>query len=212
MMAAAQWFDGKCYRCGKRGHKSANCFAKSESTKWCQKCKNKSHNTKDCRAGKRDTAKTVIGPAEGRGISNISHSFAFIISEHESSRGKVNSNLLVDTGATSHIISDKAKFTDCDEKFYPNNHVIELADGKKLNVVLGKGNAQVKLYDVNVNLRDVALNNGLYIPSYGQNIFSVPSAIENGATISLDEHAKYLKPSDPTALFSTWNKEAICII
>ena len=52
-------------------------------------------------------------------------------------------------------------------------------------MVLGRGNAQVKLYDVNGNVQDVLLNNALYIPSYNQNIFSVPAAIDKGASITL---------------------------
>ena len=72
---------------------------------------------------------------------------------------------------------------DFDKEFNPSAHVIELADGSKANVVLGKGNAKVKLYDVNGNARDVMLNSALYVPSYKQNIFSVHAAIERGASI-----------------------------
>ena len=57
-------------------------------------------------------------------------------------------------------------------------------------MVLGRGNAQVKLYDVNGNVQDVVLNNALYIPSYNQNIFSVPAAIDKGASITLEKDAK----------------------
>ena len=52
-----------------------------------------------------------------------------------------------------------------------------------LNVVLGRGNAKVKFYDINGNLHDVFLNNALYIPSYNQNIFSVSVAVETWATV-----------------------------
>ncbi len=68
--------------------------------------------------------------------------------------------------------------------------MIELADGSKANVVLGKGNAKVKLYDINGNLQDVMLSNALYIPSYQQNIFSVPAAVEKGAAVSLDRQVR----------------------
>ena len=44
---------------------------------------------------------------------------------------------------------------DFDKEFNPSAHVTELADGSKANVVLGKGNAKVKLYDVNGNAREV---------------------------------------------------------
>ena len=76
------------------------------------------------------------------------HSFIFTIKDEES-RGEITPNLLLDTGATSHIIIGKAKFIDFDSKFDPSTHFIELADGIRVNVVLGKGNAKVKLFDVN---------------------------------------------------------------
>ena len=58
-----------------------------------------------------------------------------------------------------------------DRKFDSSTHFIELADGSRANVVLGKGNAKVKLFDVNGILQDVVLNNALYIPSHNQSIF-----------------------------------------
>ena len=67
-------------------------------------------------------------------------------------------NLLVDTGATSHIINDKSKFIafdDFDGNFDSSSHVIELADGSKANVVTGKGVAKVELYDVNGSSHDI---------------------------------------------------------
>ena len=105
----------------------------------------------------------------------------------------------VDTGATSHRINDKSKFVDFDSKFDPSTHFIELADGSRANVVLGKGNAKVKLFDVNGILQDVVLNNALYIPSYNQNIFSVPAAIDKGASITLDKDFKTFKAPNGTS-------------
>ena len=48
-------------------------------------------------------------------------------------------------------------------------------------MVLGKGNAKVKLCVVFSNLQDVVLNNALYTLSYKQNIFSAPVMIEKGS-------------------------------
>ena len=57
-------------------------------------------------------------------------------------------------------------FLNFDEQFDPSNQFIELADGSKANVVVGRGNAEVKLYDINGSAQDVImLNNPLYIPS-----------------------------------------------
>ena len=66
------------------------------------------------------------------------------------------------------------KFVDFDQKFNPSIHFIEVAERSRANVVLGKGNAKIKLYDINGNLQDVVLNNSLYIPSHNQNVSSFP--------------------------------------
>ena len=152
----------------------------------------------NCRK-KKDAAKTAAGKTTPR--ENNEHTFAFVSKDTNSNSGiptKNNSSLVVDTGATSHIINDKSKFVDFGKEFNPSAHVIELADGSKANVVLGKGNAKVKLYDVNGNAHDVMLKSALYVPSYEQNIFSVHAAIERGAIINLDREAKQLKCPDGT--------------
>ena len=183
VMFAKQRIGGNCFKCGRKGHKSSECLSKTE--KWCSNCRNKSYDTKNCRK-KKDAAKTAAektAPRDTKQHENKEHTFAFVSSETKNNSGiysKHNLILLVDTGATSHIINDKSKFVDFDKDFNTNAHDIELADGSKANVVLGKGNAKVKLYDVNGNARDVMLNSALYVPSYQQSIFSVHAAVEGG--------------------------------
>jgi hypothetical protein len=196
-MLTKQKFDGNCFKCGRKGHKSAECWSKT-SERWCGNCKSKTYETKNCRK-KKDAAKTAAEKTTSS--ENNEHTFAFTSKDTINKSGinnKSNSSLLVDTGATSHIINDKSKFVDFDKEFNPSAHVIELADGSKANVVLGKGNAKVKLYDVNGNAREIMLNSALYVPSYDQNIFSVHAAIERGASISLDKQVKQLKCPDGT--------------
>lgn len=57
-------------------------------------------------------------------------------------------------------------------------------------MVLRKGNAKVKLYDIYGNVQDEVLSSAVYIPSYKQNIFSVSAAIDKEASITLDKDAK----------------------
>ncbi|XP_028418040.1 uncharacterized protein LOC114542791, partial [Dendronephthya gigantea] len=95
---SGQKFEGKCFKCDKKGHKSADCWTRSE--KWCNRCKTKTHNTKDCRKTK-DSANTA---AE-------TQTFAFTVKDH--------------------VNRDKSSG----------------ADGSRANVVFGKGDAKVKLYD-----------------------------------------------------------------
>ena len=75
-------FDGKCFKCDKKGHKSSDCWTKTG--KWCNKCKTKTHNTKDCR-GRKDGVKMAAETGEEN--AKI-HSFAFTLKESNSNRGK----------------------------------------------------------------------------------------------------------------------------
>ena len=108
-------------------HKTVDCFSNKVIDKWCQRCRNNSHNTKDCRKGNYDSARVALQRKEQR-LNNDSsnHSFIFTIKDEES-RGEKTPNLLLDTGATSHII--KNKFVDFDSKFDPSSHFIELQMG-----------------------------------------------------------------------------------
>ena len=134
-------FDGNCFECRRKGHKSVECRAKT-SEKWCSNCRHKTPKTKNC--WKKDTAEKATGEAMP---NDDEHTFAIVFKDTNEKSGIDNSNssLLVDTGATSHIINDKSKFLDFDQEFNPSAHVIELANGSKANVVLGKENAKVKL-------------------------------------------------------------------
>ena len=167
-------FDGTCFKCGKKGHKKSECWSKTKaggkSGKWCNHCKTKSHETKECCANsnKNESAGKAEDQEEKSSEKNDEHLLAFRVSD---SSGKgINGNLLVDSGATSHIINDKSKFVTFDRNFDPNSHVIELADGSKANVVTGKGEAKVKLFDINGSSHDIILHNALYVPTYQQDI------------------------------------------
>ena len=124
-------------------------------------------------------------------------SFAFRVTVDNFDLVRENS-LLVDTGATAHILNDKSKFLKFDEDFKPENHYIELADGSRAcGVVSAKGRAKIILHDVEGVAHEVFLEGALYIPSYRQNIFtfSVQSAINKGSAINLAPNSA--EPSAP---------------
>ena len=181
-------FSGKCYRCGRKGHRISDCYSKDPRGKSTKTPANYSQRKNG------DTAKKTVN------IDSNEHNFAFTFTDDKvsSTLGGKKSNLLLDSGATSHIIVDRESFQSFEKDFDSKNHLIELADGSKASVVLGKGNAKVKLYDINGNLHDVLLNNALYIPSYSQNIFSVSAAVEKGASVCFGRNEKYFKAPDGT--------------
>ena len=92
-------------------------------------------------------------------------SFAFKVTGDNFNSSRENS-LLVDTGATAHILNDKSKFLKFDE-FKPENHYIEYGNGSRASgVVSAKGRAQVTLHDVESNVHNVFLEDALYVTSY----------------------------------------------
>ena len=81
-------------------------------------------------------------------------------------------SLLVDCGATTHIINGRSKFVKFGKTFDPKNHFIELADGSRTNgVVSGRGNVSVLVNDVNGSPHKIIVEHALYVPSYKQDIF-----------------------------------------
>jgi len=187
-----------CYSCGKSGHKSNECPTKEKHTtreRWCEHCKTRTHDTNYCR--KKTTAKSANDDCD----KGQSHSFAFCCKSDFCENDSVDhvnlcdgDNLLVDCGATAHIITDKSKFVEFDARFNPKEHFIELADGSRSNgVVQGKGCAKVLLYDVEGNACKCLLQNALYVPSYNQDIFSVQAATDRGAYVNFTPNSAELK-------------------
>ncbi|CAB4035364.1 Retrovirus-related Pol poly from transposon TNT 1-94 [Paramuricea clavata] len=76
MYAAKPRFDGKCFKCEKKGHKSSKCWMKSE--KWCTKCRNKTHDTWDCRAAKKDATKSITEQLKNQDLDGQSFTFTLI--------------------------------------------------------------------------------------------------------------------------------------
>ena len=77
--------------------------------------------------------------------------------------------LLVDSGASCHILNDKKNFTDFTE--FDNNqcheHIIALADGTRTKgMVKGKGTAHVVVHDSEGNHKLIKLQDALYMPTY----------------------------------------------
>ena len=170
-----------CFNCGEPGHKSNNCITKLQSKLWCNTCKSQTHNDRSCRKQKSHEA---VKQSQCKSSNDKEHSFAFTL---KSGLDEVNKckTLLVDCGATAHIVTNDSNFCYVDKDFKPEDHYIELADGTKSNnVALKRGNVKVQLHDECGKVVDTTLENCLYIPSYPQDIFSVQAATEKGARVN----------------------------
>ena len=197
-------------------HNTADCRQRERTNssnnprRWCEYHKSTSHDTANCRRKaadpkhfrkNKDSAKTAVGANN----ELDEHSFVFNVSQSENVENvdnvctTVENELLVDCGATTHILNDKTMFSSFNNEFVANDHFIELADGTRTKgIVSGRGQATVKLYDVQGRQHKVKLENALFIPSFKQNIFSVQAAVNKGATVSFTKTHSQLNTPDGT--------------
>lgn len=206
--------DIQCFFCKKFGHRKAQCYKMNSNNvsnksnfnkdsndksankaRWCTNCNNASHDTFFCRKNKSKfkVVNDQSSPSDGsncKSSNNSNHSFAMkvnLCNLHNIKDSNINDRLLVDCGATSHIITNKDAFVNFDNNFKPESHIIELGDGSRTNnIVMGKGDANVFISDQNGIEYNVLLKNTLYIPSFKQNILSVQAAVDQGISFTFD--------------------------
>ena len=200
-----------CWRCGERGHRKDECTRKV----WCGSCKSTSHSDNACRKKERAQRSRCAraedhggggggssggssggraangGRIEARGPARVDFTFR---AETEDTckpaqqRQIEGKGLIVDTGATSHMLNDRSRFKSFDSTFKPESHSMELADGRRtFGLAEGRGDAQVCLTDSDGRTCTVTLKNALYIPSFPQELFSVKCATAHGAKVLFEE-------------------------
>jgi hypothetical protein len=156
-----------CYNCGKAGHFKSNCWRL-----------------------RRDSTKTSMS-SEASGLGDT----AFKLNAARSN--SQCEELLVDCGATSHIVRDESWFINFDKTFKPKDHLMELADGtRKTGVAEKRGDAVIGLIDKSGKTVPVTLHNALWVPTYPLDIFSVQRATENGGTLNFGCKDSVLRSSN----------------
>ena len=122
-----------CYSCGTVGHKSS--VYPNKRKFWCKFCRSPTHNDGNCRkqAAKGNTNNDLNYQKQVDVKHQIDreedHSFCFFTLKSTSvsvdDTSKVCKSLLVDCGATAHIVTDDANFLTFDPCFKPENQKSE---------------------------------------------------------------------------------------
>ena len=136
----------KCYECKQERHYARKC-----PNLYCTNCKMKGHSLEKCR--KRDNAKSCVQSASGNEPDHVSYAFRAGGTIHK------DMGLLVDTGASSHIVRDPAMFSSFNDKFNTQRHSIELADRTQSKAAKERGTAHIAIMDANGRTHNATLNN-----------------------------------------------------
>ncbi|XP_037109280.1 uncharacterized protein LOC119123966 [Syngnathus acus] len=194
--------DLTCYRCGTKGHKSRGCTRNV----WCSYCNSNTHQESICRKKRtQDGARQIAEGETGNQdqLFKAEHMKKKRLSDNVKMKG-----IMVDGGATSHIVNDIQTFTSFDESFKPESHSVELADGTKCSgIAQRRGTAVIYLRDDAGRQQTAQLREALYMPSYPHNIFSVARATNGGATITFKKGDSHIVTKDGSRfdIHETWN-------
>lgn len=189
-----------CFKCGLKGHRAKVCRRRT----WCSHCKSNTHSDTTCRHKDKQDGTRKVADESSNGSKAETPDYGFRIKGadikvQQSAYSIEEKGLLVDTGATSHIINNIAKFKSFDDAFRPESHSVELADGTQCRgIAQQRGDAEVFLIDNTGQRRKATLKDALFIPSYPQNIFSVKSATSLGATVTFKQGQDMLTHKDGT--------------
>jgi transposase InsO family protein len=187
----------QCLCCGNHNHKAKDCRTKHKLT--CTYCKRPGHIEKVCLTKKKaentDSYNTITVDYQPDPDTH----FAFTTNTIHADKVKCENfpttqhKLLVDCGATCHIINDRDRFTSYNTNFDPKHHYIQLADGRRSNqLATAKGDAIYTVLDSDGLPHTITLKDALLAPDFPTSLFSVTAATDSGATVTFQRDAATL--------------------
>lgn len=180
-----------CTACGDKRHRVNMCPNKSKLT--CNYCKKPFHCEKTCYIKKRDQNQQTTANAVSQ-ADTFSFKLEVVDMAHRVESNTMTNRLVVDSGATSHILNNADRFVSYDKTFNPANHFVEVADGHMSNqIVTARGNAKYQVVDSNGLSHEIVLENALLAPSFPTNLFSVRAAVGKGANVVFSKDDNYLQ-------------------
>ena len=114
---------------------------------------------------------------------------SFLTIAHQGSmKHPKNDQILVDCGATCHLLNSSEHFTVFGKSFDPHNHFIELPDGRRSNKrTIAREDARFTILDSKGTPRDITLKDALLTPGFPTSLFSVGAPTDAGAKVTFDK-------------------------
>ena len=116
-------------------------------------------------------------------------------------------DILLDTGASIHIMCNDKYFSKFNQTFIPETNFLEMADGSKSNkLIKGRGTVKIPVTDIHGTNHYITFENCLYVPSFRKNIVSVNLAIKSNYKFEINDIGRELMRSPEGHLFKIKTK------
>ena len=180
---------------GLNGHKkiSKNGDLKTKKPGTCNYCGKPGHWYKECRSRIKDNKKNNFIDDKKRANQATEQNydvFSMVAREQTSTYHQEHSEWLIDSGATSHMTSNRSYFSD----LQPVSINISVADDRTVTAAgIGTVILTVKNQQTRNKTSKIALERTLYVPSLGANLLAVSPMVSNGATVTFTEQGCVVK-------------------
>ena len=105
----------------------------------------------------------------------------------QTSENNLANELVLDSGATSHMVKDEGLFLDIDKEY---SGTITNANSSKSSIS-GKGTVEIKLSDSNGSERKIRLSNTLLVQNNTRNLVSISKLRATGNEVFFGRNLKY---------------------
>ena len=203
-------FRGKCHKCGKIGHKSAECRSKNSGNDnksqtgkdECRYCHEKGHWIKDCPKLKLKNERANAAVEEGE-VSLVSATVADLKNEVgllRLTKKDVSEFYIADSGASAHMTGSLQGMENI------RDHVEDVTIGNGEKMKTSKIGDKVLTWKNNTTGEEVCvrLHNVRYVPEMGPfNLFSITYALSKGFTLGNEGQIIWLKKDGRKLMFDS---------
>lgn len=173
----AATFQGNCNKCGKKGHKAADCRGKAAG-KWCTLHKTSKHDNSECKAQNQQPGGS--SDSGGGGTAQHAINFSFMAQSDDqisiTAAGERIIYGLLDSGATSHIIDPDLCMLNGDSVIFdckPLTRHQRIKVGGGAVIATHTGCICISVQQLDGSYAAINVRDALIIPGFGNIIFSL---------------------------------------
>ena len=189
-------FKGRCFNCGKQGHKSSEC--KEKKNNYCRYCRQNGHVLEDCPKLKEKKKKEKKEAANLANSDDEEMAFAQFDDEFLLNAQVKSGTFIADSGASCHMtgsLDGMTNIRDC-------NDGITIGNGNTISCTK-VGDKRGKIILPNGNEKTIELRDCKFIPDLAPyNLFSITKAIDAGYKLDNDGRNIILKKENFEMVFN----------